>query len=180
MGKNRLLDIAHNKMTNCIERKKMLYSVVTLISFFSLLITIGFSTACSFPRIIVLDDPLSPEEHLNLGVTYEKQGDLENALNEYKKASKNLARAFVYMGNIYLQKNNFEEAENNYRTAIKKDPQNADAYNNLAWLYYLKKDNLEEAESLAMKAITLNGSKKEIYQDTLNSIRKLKGPKEAD
>lgn len=133
-----------------------------------------FFVGCAFPRIIVLDDPLSPEEHLNLGVAYEKKGEPDNALQEYKKASKKLPVAYLYIGNVYFQKNEFENAEYYYSKAIKKDPNNADAYNNLAWLYYTKKENLDEAESLALKAIELNPSKKDIYQDTLEKIRRFR------
>jgi len=122
----------------------------------------------------VLDDPLSPEEHLNLGVTYEKKGELENALKEYKKASNKLPAAYLYMGNIYFQKEEFDEAESFYKKAISKDPQNSDAYNNLAWLYFIKRENLDEAERLSFKAIELNPAKKNIYQDTLEKIKTLK------
>ena len=78
------------------------------------------------------------------------------------------------MGNIYLQKNDYENAEVSYKKAIRKDPQNADARNNLAWLYYLTKKNLEEAVNLALEAISLNPAKKDVYQDTLDKIRELK------
>ena len=38
-------------------------------------ILVGFMTAsCSIPRIVVLRDPLTPEEHINLGVAYERAG----------------------------------------------------------------------------------------------------------
>ena len=129
---------------------------------------------CALPRIIVLDDPLSPEEHLNLGVTYEKKGELDNAIKEYEAASKKLPAAYLYIGNIHFQKNEFDDAESCYRKAISKDPNNADAYNNLAWLYYAKEENLDEAERLALKAIELNPEKKSIYQDTLDKIREVK------
>ncbi|HUO77280.1 MAG TPA: tetratricopeptide repeat protein [Thermodesulfovibrionales bacterium] len=126
---------------------------------------------CSLPRIIVLEDPLSPEEHLNLGVAYEKKGEWESAIKEYEAASKKLPMAYTYLGNVYFQKNEFQVAEEYYRKAIKKDPENADAYNNLAWLYFTKKEQLEEAEQLALKAMELNPSKKDIYQDTLDQIK---------
>lgn len=157
MEENRVLDTSHK----------------TLIILYAMLLALCL-LSCSLPRIIVLEDPLSPEEHLNLGVTYEKKGELDNAISEYKKASKKLPLAYLYMGNVYFQKNEFDEAEIYYKKAIKKDPANADAYNNLAWLYFTKRENLDEAEKLALKAIELNPGKKEIYLDTLEKIKVLR------
>jgi tetratricopeptide (TPR) repeat protein len=129
---------------------------------------------CAFPRIVLLDDTLSPEEHLNLGVTYERNGELDNALKEYKMASKKLPTAYLYMGNVYYQKGEFDDAESNYKKAIQQDPEIADAYNNLAWLYLTKKEKLDDAENLVLKAIELNPEKKDVYQDTLKKIRNIK------
>jgi tetratricopeptide (TPR) repeat protein len=131
-------------------------------------------SACSFPRIIILKDPLTPEEHLNLGVTYEQQGEFDNAVKEYNQAAKQLPRAFLYLGNAYFQKGEWKAAEENYRRAIQKEPDNADAHNNLAWLYYTRKENLDQAEKLAMKAMELNPAKKDIYRDTLEKIRDMR------
>ncbi len=140
----------------------------------SLLVFCVSLAGCALPRIVLLDDPLSPEEHLNLGVAYEKNGEWDSAIKEYKTAAKKLPVAYTYMGNVFFQKGDWDEAEKNYMDAMKKDPGNADTYNNLAWLYYTKKERLDEAETLALKAIELNSSKKDIYQDTLDKIRALK------
>ena len=129
--------------------------------------------SCSLPRIIVLDDPLSPEEHLNLGVAYEKKTEYDPAIDEYKNASKQINLAYVYLGNVYFQKGDYEKAERSYKKAIDKDPSLADAYNNLAWLYYSKKESLPEAESLASRAVELD-PKNETYRDTLARIRKIR------
>ena len=87
-----------------------------------LLFLLLFVTSCALPRIIILEDPLTPEEHINLGVAYEKKGELDNALKEYKEASNKLPSAYLYMGNIYFQKNELDEAERYYKKAIKKIP----------------------------------------------------------
>lgn len=127
------------------------------------------------PRIMIYDDPLSSEEHLKLGMAYEKDGELENAIKEYKAAARRLPVAYLYLGNAHFQKNELDQAEKFYKKAIKMQSQHADAYNNLAWLYYIKKENLDEAEYLALRAIELNPSKKDRYKDTLEKVRELKG-----
>ena len=134
-----------------------------------------FSTGCSFPRIIIIKDPLTPEEHVNLGVAYEKKGELDEAIKEYRLAAKKLPIAYLYLGNVHFQKEEWADAETYYKKAIKKDPQQADAYNNLAWLYCTRGENLDQAENLALKAIELNSSKEPIYRDTLEKIRQKKG-----
>src|SRR3990172_8008790 len=134
-----------------------------------------FSTGCSFPRIIIIKDPLTPEEHVNLGVAYEKKGELDEAIKEYRLAAKKLPIAYLYLGNVHFQKEEWADAETYYKKAIKKDPQQADAYNNLAWLYCTRGENLDHAENLALKAIELNSSKEPTYRDTLEKIRQKKG-----
>jgi len=129
---------------------------------------------CSMPRIIVLKDPLTPEEHLKLGVSYEQNNELDAAEREYKAAAKGLPAAFLYLGNISFRKDAYKEAEEYYEKAIEQDPANADALNNLAWLYYTERRNLDEAERLAIRAVDLNPRKADIFRDTLEKIRSLK------
>lgn len=140
---------------------------------FSLFVLSG----CSLPRVVVLNDPLTPEEHLNLGVAYEKQGELDGAIKEYRLASKKLPAGYLYLGNVYFQRGKLREAERYYKKAMKEDSGSADARNNLAWLYYTKGEKLDEAESLALEAIELDPSKGDIYRDTLERIRELRGSK---
>jgi tetratricopeptide (TPR) repeat protein len=160
-----------NNMSQCKNNKWNKAFYLQLGLFMVIFLSIA---SCSLPRIIVLEDPLSPEEHLNLGVTYEMNGELDSALEQYKIASKTLPRAYTYMGNIYFQKGDFRKSETSYKKAIKKDPFSADAYNNLAWLYFTKKKNLDVAEEYALRALELDPSKKDIYQDTLDQIREHK------
>ncbi len=137
---------------------------------FFLLVFLGLLGGCSLPRIIVLDDPLTPEEHLNLGVAYEKRGELDAALKEYELSAPHLPLASVYRGNVYFAKGEIGRAEESYQQALEKDPNNADACNNLAWLYYGEGKKLEEAERLARRALELNPAKAAIYRDTLEKI----------
>jgi len=145
-------------------------SHLSSLCFFSLLCLSG----CAFPKIIVLEDPLTPEEHLNLGVAYEKKGEFDNAIKEYESAAKKLPVAYLYLGNAHFQKNQLDQAEKCYKMVIRTEGHNADAYNNLAWLYYVKGENLREAEDFALKALELNPSKDDTYRDTLDKIRELK------
>jgi tetratricopeptide (TPR) repeat protein len=126
------------------------------------------------PRIVILKDPLTPEEHLNLGVAYEKNGEFDNAIQEYKLAAKKQPLAYLYLGNAHFQKREWDRARDCYKKAIELDPNNADAHNNLAWLYYSRGENLDDAERLAIEAINLNPSKEHVYRDTLDKIRQKK------
>lgn len=153
MEKNRILDAFYN--TICL-------TIITILL-----------SSCSLPRIIVFHDPLTPEEHINLGVSYENKGELDAALKEYETASKKSQIAYLYMGNIYFQKNDFVNAEKYYRKAIKKtdDPR---AYNNLAWIYYTMDTELQEAEKLARKAVELSPDSVD-FKDTLDRIIEKRG-----
>jgi tetratricopeptide (TPR) repeat protein len=130
-------------------------------------------TGCSLPRIAILHDPLTPEEHVNLGVSYEKRGELDEALREYTVAAKKLPLANLYAGNILFQKKEYGQAEKSYKKAIQK-AQSPDAYNNLAWLYYTIERNLDEAERLAGKAVEL-APESPGFKDTLETIRGKRG-----
>jgi len=129
------------------------------------------SSGCSLPKIIILKDPLTPEEHLNLGVAYEGRGEFDQAIREYQAAAKKLPIAFLYLGNAYFLKNDWDQAEIYFKKAIEKDGKNATAYNNLAWLYFQRGENLEQAEALAQRALELDPSKSSIYRDTLEKVR---------
>ena len=170
MEKNKFLDDAHNTMVAVNIPLYHLKLSSLLILWFFLASLFG----CSLSGFAVYEDPLTPEEHLTLGLSYEKKGKFNSAIREYKKASDKLPLAYLYLGNVYFNKNKFDAAEKNYKKAI-KNIKNPEAYNNLAWLYYIHKTNIEEAEQLSLKALELNPLQKEIYQDTLHKIREIKG-----
>jgi len=163
MGEDQILDPPDHALMNRLH-------FLGFLAFCSIL----FLTACSVPKIIILKDPLTPEEHLNLGVAYERKGEFDQAIREYQLASKKLPIAFLYLGNAYFLKIDWDQAEIYFKKAIEKDAKNAAAHNNLAWLYYQKGKNLEQAEALAQKALELDPSKSSIYRDTLEKVREKK------
>jgi outer membrane protein assembly factor BamB len=63
------------------------------------------------------------------------------------------------LADTYLQKEQFEKAIAEYKRAVEIDPQQAQSYNNIAWLYATCKDeklrNPQEALRLALKAVEL-------------------------
>jgi tetratricopeptide (TPR) repeat protein len=132
-----------------------------------------FFAGCSIPQIIVLKDPLTAQEYLRLGVSYENRNQLELAEAQYQKAAvHDLPEAFLFLGNVAFQQKKYKDAEKFYRTAIKKMPGDPRAYNNLAWLYYEQgTDDLKKAEHLARKALELSSpDHHSAYLDTLEKI----------
>jgi tetratricopeptide (TPR) repeat protein len=102
-------------------------------------------------------------------VSYEKRGELDAALTEYKEAAKKLPLANLYMGNVYYQQKNFAEAEKSYKKAIAK-AHSAQACNNLAWLYYTTDARLDVAEQLSAQAVQMSPDSDQ-FRDTLDRIR---------
>jgi len=94
-----------------------------------------------------------------------------------KEESNNLARFYFDAANEDLEKKLFEKAAARYRKAIKLNPEFADAYNNLAWVYFKQRKNLEEALNLIRKALKLNPAHQKYYLDTLRQIKKIQNSK---
>ncbi len=117
-------------------------------------------------------DPLSAEEHLELGVAYESSGELELARKEYERAlGKNpaLAQAMINLGNVHYQRGEYSRAEEEYHQALKLSPQNGDIYNNLGWAY-LSQNKFEQAHQAVTQALSFNPPHQHIYLDTQGAI----------
>ena len=134
-------------------------------------------SACSMPRIIVLEDPLTAEEHNDLGVVYYKQAKFELAEQEYLKAvkkNKKFALPYYNLGNLYYAKGDKKKSEQYFRKALERDQKNPDIMNNLAFVLY-ETDALAEAERLISEALKIKDSDE--YQDTLLKIQQKKQKK---
>ena len=105
--------------------------------------------------------------HFNLGLTYERQGDLVRAESEYlesleanpgSKATRN------NLGYVQYRLGKLDVAARNFETAIRTDPDFADAYNNLGLVHEARKD-YANAERMYRRAITLDSN---LYQAYIN------------
>src|SRR5579885_3007376 len=81
------------------------------------------------------DDPLTADEHMRLGASYEDQGLREQATKEYAAAlreQKDCLPAMMALGNAAFEGGDLIEAEIYYRKVLKLVPDHAGAPNNLA------------------------------------------------
>ena len=130
---------------------------------------------CSLQQAASRQDPVNP--HLLQGVAHERKGEWAPAMQEYALAAQTDPRGNFYLGNLLFQHNKLDEAEQEYRTALRTLHNDPALLNNLAWLLYTRKDKLEEAEQLAALAVKLSGPEHFVeYWDTLEQIRQIREP----
>jgi tetratricopeptide (TPR) repeat protein len=141
---------------------------------------VGGLPACSdMPRPVVLHDPLTPAEHVTLGMTYEEQGLQEMAALEYQAALQQrleFVPALISLGNLSVEKGALKEAEGYYRRALVTAPDHPGANNNLAVVYLMQGRRIDEAEQLARRALEQAGPPLRAYVlDTMARVYMLKG-----
>ena len=136
-------------------------------------VVILFLAGCSLPKIIILHDPLSPEEHNNLGRIYESQNNFEKAMQQYHTALKkdpNFVPSLLLLGDLSYRLKKYSEAETAYKKAIKLQPENGDIYNDLCWVYIDQNIDLDTASELIQKALSLTPEHRPYYLDTLGML----------
>jgi tetratricopeptide (TPR) repeat protein len=100
---------------------------------------------------MLIPDPLSPEEHLTLGLAYERSGELDLALREYE-AARGLPLADLGRANVLFQLGRYRRAEAAYRRLLKGEL-GPEAANNLAFMLVLEGRSPEKAYRLASQAV---------------------------
>jgi tetratricopeptide (TPR) repeat protein len=104
---------------------------------------------------------LAPEyepAYVGLVETYIRKGDISGAIETYArfvKVNPKSPTSWLRLGVLQLKGERFDEAEASFKRAMELDPDYAEAYNNLAWLYASMGKDLGEALRLARKAVTL-------------------------
>lgn len=117
---------------------------------YCLVFFLAFSlAACATPRIVLLSDPLDAREHNDLGVAYEASGQTTLALESYESAftkDRSWDQPLINHGNVHASLGNWTEAEASYRKALKRNPQNPEAMNNLAFALVRQKKGWQALE----------------------------------
>jgi Tfp pilus assembly protein PilF len=141
----------------------------------ALLVVLLLAGGCSrVPRIIVLEDPLTADEHVELGVAYERKGDLGLARREYEAALRKDGKSFqarVNLGNVYLSVKEYAKARKEYLEALELRPGDAEATNNLSWAAVLSGEGIDEALARMEAVVSAPGGRNAALLDTLGVLR---------
>ncbi|MEA3328476.1 MAG: tetratricopeptide repeat protein [Candidatus Omnitrophota bacterium] len=125
--------------------KTLIITVFLLVTSFCCLISAG-------------EDPKVSKEHLIQGVSLLKNGHLEEAIEEFKKAIElngQSSAAYYNLGLCYLRLENFKKAVEPFKKYIESHPDSAFAHYNLGCAYS-KIGNKIKAQEEYNKALELN------------------------
>jgi len=138
----------------------------------------GLSGCGGLPRIVILHDPLSAQEYLQLGRIYESRREWGAAISAYHSALKKGAPGAEVqrgLGDVYYRQKDYGAAEVAYRSGLRARPEDPLLLNNLASLYLTQGKKLKEAEALVKQALALEPRQRFVYLDTLGSISLAQG-----
>jgi tetratricopeptide (TPR) repeat protein len=123
-------------------------------------------------------DPLSADEHNDLGVAYFEQGESRRAAGEFERAvalRPAWARALVNLGDARLALGEVPAAIDAYQRAVALAPDDPAAANNLAWALLQDPTRWPEAEAVIDGALARHPEPRGYYLDTLGALRLRKG-----
>lgn len=95
--------------------------------------------------------------YLHQGLTYSKTGDYEHAVGSYKKLLKIFRSdlSYYYLGVAYERMGKIYHADRQFNRAIKLNPDYAEAYNYLGYMYIDKGKKLDKSIKLIKKALEI-------------------------
>jgi tetratricopeptide (TPR) repeat protein len=135
-------------------------------------------TACSDPE----EERREATFRNDLGVLLEREGDLEGALEQYRRAREkdpSLVLAYINAGNVRVKLKELGEAKRLYREALERDPANPRALNNLAWVMVMENRDLDGAVALLTLALAADPEHPYLYLDTMGWALYRKGEVDA-
>ncbi len=135
------------------------------------LLVLALAASCALPKIVVLEDRLTAEQHNDLGYIYEQKGMNDLAGKEYALALKKRPDWKVprfNLGNIAFKAGDYRKAEESFREVLELDPNDPDALNNLANALLLQ-GRSKEAREAVDRALGIKN--RDEYLDTLRKIQ---------
>jgi tetratricopeptide (TPR) repeat protein len=99
------------------------------------------------------------EKHFKTGFGYQDQGNLDKAIEEYKKATElnpNHLQAHMNLGTVYIEQKKYDQAIEEFNTVVKLNYYWGKAHYNLGYIYLLKGDKEKAQEEL--KILKMMGS----------------------
>jgi tetratricopeptide (TPR) repeat protein len=121
--------------------------------------------------------PSFGQPHIERGNIFAFRGDDERALIEYGEAQRRdpgRGTGHLNIGMVHQRHQRWAQAEAAYLAALKVEPANAVALNNLAWMAADRKVKLDQALAWANKAVSLQPDVPE-YQGTLGWVYRARG-----
>ncbi|MBU4371743.1 MAG: tetratricopeptide repeat protein [Proteobacteria bacterium] len=137
-----------------------------------LLVAALLLSSCALPKIVVMEDRLTAEQHNDLGYVYEQKGIFDLAEKEYLLAVKKREDwqvPYFNLGNLMFKIGDFKKSEKFFRTTLNYNPNNSDVMNNLANAL-LMQERHREARQVIEQALRIEN--KQEYLDTLRTIEK--------
>jgi len=119
---------------------------------------------------VILEDPLTAREHVDLGLSYELQGRMDLAEREYLKAAdkeRDWSVPYFNLGNVAYGNRDLTAAGKYYSQALERDPKNPDIMNNLATVLH-EQGMDDRARALIEQALGIRHRQE--YLDTLRRI----------
>jgi tetratricopeptide (TPR) repeat protein len=110
-----------------------------------------------FEKAVSIDEKFYMAK-FNLAEAYSNTERLEESLTLLKQISnqyKDSSFYYVTLSNVFIQKNNFAEANSNLAVALRLNPKNDKGYTNLGYIQYSNK-NYDAAKQNFEKAISIN------------------------
>jgi Tfp pilus assembly protein PilF len=150
----------------------------------AIILTALFVAGCpltqNMPQVVKFTDPLTSEEHAQLGAMYEQQGNVERAVSEYaaalKKDPENLV-ALTGLGNVSLNQKKPRLAAKYYKRALEQEPDNMVVLNNLA-MAWITAGKPQKALPYADRAVAIDGGKDPRMLDTRAQARLAAGDRD--
>jgi len=99
------------------------------------------------------------EKHFKQGFGYQDKGDLDKAIEEYKKAAElnpNHLQAHMNLGTVYIEQKKYDQAIEEFNTVVKINYYYGKAHYNLGYVYLLKGEKEKAQEEL--KILKMMGS----------------------